>query len=61
MHSQLNIINGISSTSNYQNNIESSINNIEKRVIQKINSNVMAEVEAKWSREIMRRGGDYEK
>ncbi|NEW61366.1 hypothetical protein GSY74_08735 [Sulfurovum sp. bin170] len=59
INSPITIKNGVEVTDSHEEKIENLINTVEQRVIQRVSSDVMAKVEAKWSREIMRRGGDY--
>jgi len=64
LNSPLVIKNGTEIHYNTHNNyseesIESLVTTIEQRVIQKVQTDLMERVEARWSREISRRGGDY--
>jgi len=57
LNSPLVIKNGVEMINNEE--TTTIINNIEEKLIQTVSCKVMEKVEAMWSREIMRRGGDY--
>ncbi len=60
LNSPLLIKNGIEVINNHsEEEYTTIINNIEKKLIQTVSYKVMEKMEAMWSREIMRRGGDY--
>jgi len=58
--SPLSIVNGIVSSNQHKENIESIVNHVETNMIQKVSDDVITKIEARWNREIMRRGGNYD-
>lgn len=60
LNSPLLIKNGIEVINNHSEEENTTIiNNIEEKLIQTVSYKVMEKIESMWSREIMRRGGDY--